>query len=634
MQIEKLVLYGKNNKIRTVDFRLGSLNIITGESKSGKSTVSDIIEYCLGSSKCNISDGVVRDNVSWYGLLLNFGTEKMFVARMNPEPGLQSTSYCFYMEGKDISIPEYDEIVPNAKSEVIEEILSKKLGIIENKSIVPEGQTRNPISASIRHTLYYCFQGQDEIAAKTVLFHRQGEPFLPQAMKDTLPFFLGAVDEESLLIEADLKLKKKKLAELKRKNYEEELVAGAGLGKAIALIGEAQEVGLIGEINFDELDVEKAIKLLGGLRAEECEVPQDSFSKLTELQVQLKGYQNELDEINNRIRETKEYLDSFNGYGEEIGSQRARLESLNLFEKLDFSPQKCPFCSGELHGNVPSIDNMKKSIIELDESIRELEKERPKLKEHLIELNKEKDSIKKRIKENKEAIDVIYEQEVEGRKIKDLNIRRGKVLGRISMWCESVKSENHTDTNNIAKLEKQIENLNSKISRESVVERTTSALSKIQMDMTEWAKNILKLEHGSYPYRLDLNKLTVVVDKDRAIPLQQMGSGENWVGVHLIAILALHKFFIQNKRPVPNFLFIDQPSQVYFPSSVDTGEKDVDINAVGRIYSFIADFVKDMGSKMQIIVVDHAKLDQDDFSNNIVENWREGKKLVPEEWYK
>ena len=32
---------------------------------------------------------------------------------------------------------------------------------------------------------------------------------------------------------------------------------------------------------------------------------------------------------------------------------------------------------------------------------------------------------------------------------------------------------------------------------------------------------------------------------------------------------ALQSYFINAKRPVPSFLFLDQPSQVYFPAELD-----------------------------------------------------------------
>ena len=43
MQIRELVLYGYNGKVRHLPFALGKVNIITGRSKSGKSSIGDII---------------------------------------------------------------------------------------------------------------------------------------------------------------------------------------------------------------------------------------------------------------------------------------------------------------------------------------------------------------------------------------------------------------------------------------------------------------------------------------------------------------------------------------------------------------------------------------------------------------
>ena len=91
-----------------------------------------------------------------------------------------------------------------------------------------------------------------------------------------------------------------------------------------------------------------------------------------------------------------------------------------------------------------------------------------------------------------------------------------------------------------------------------------SALSIVQNDMTRWAE-FLDMEDAGSPYRIDMGKVTVVVDQSRPIPLREMGSGSNWLGAHLISLLGLHKFFASNGRPVPGFLFLDQPSQVYFP---------------------------------------------------------------------
>ncbi len=49
--------------------------------------------------------------------------------------------------------------------------------------------------------------------------------------------------------------------------------------------------------------------------------------------------------------------------------------------------------------------------------------------------------------------------------------------------------------------------------------------------------------------------------------MHRMGGGKNWLGCHFLALLALHEHFVQERRSVPGFLILDQPTQVYFPST-------------------------------------------------------------------
>lgn len=182
--------------------------------------LGDIIDYCLGGESCNIAVGVVRDNVAWYGLLLQFEHERMFVARKNPDRGQQSTGYCYFEVGEKIEVPEECNFGSNANVSGIEKELTGRIRISENLNVPPEGQSRLPLSANIRHSLYYCIQGQDEIAAKNFLFHHQSDDFITQAIKDTIPYFLGAISEDALALEngryilnRKLKLEKRKLEE-------------------------------------------------------------------------------------------------------------------------------------------------------------------------------------------------------------------------------------------------------------------------------------------------------------------------------------------------------------------------------------------------------------------------------------
>ena len=111
-----------------------------------------------------------------------------------------------------------------------------------------------------------------------------------------------------------------------------------------------------------------------------------------------------------------------------------------------------------------------------------------------------------------------------------------------------------------------------------------------------------------------------------------MGSASNWLGAHLITMFALHKYFISRNRPVPGFLFLDQPSQVYFPEG-STAEEDMDIQAVTNTYSFIRKCGGELNSGLQVIVVDHAKIDDDNFRAQKIEDWKNpNNNLVPTDW--
>lgn len=637
MQIRELVLYGYNGKVRHLPFALGQVNIITGRSKSGKSVVGDIIDYCLGGDSCNIADGVVRDNVAWYGLLLQFEHERVFVARKNPDKGQQTTGVCYIDIGEKIEVPDNCDFSSNTNVSGIEESLTRRIGISENLNTPPEGQSRLPLAANIRHALYYCFQGQDEIAAKNFLFHHQSDDFITQAIKDTIPYFLGAISEEALTLENERSILKRKLTLEKRKLEENRNLMGGDSERAISLIGEARQAGLIDAST--QIDYKNYREMYSVLQTAMNWSPSmigsnSGMDRLTFLQSKLQEIRDEFDEIGISLDNARKFVGETAGYSGEAQHQKMRLESIGLFEQLTFNPGKCPLCSGTLEQPLPSVEMIKASIVNLDKSIANVTREQPKLRAFISDLEREREKKQEEIKALEAEIDGLYQQESERARLRDINARRGKVVGRISLWVESVENDTESEKQEqvVKRIEGRIKEIDDILDRDSVEERKQSALSRIQEDMTKWAK-ALQLEHSDNPYRLDLNKVTVVVDKpERPVPLKQLGSGSNWVGVHLIAYFALQRFFVNANRPVPRFLFLDQPSQVYFPSELD--EKQIDWNEVNIMYQFIIDRTIELNGKLQVIVVDHADLKEDSFRQFICENWWPiDKNLVPSDWY-
>jgi len=171
------------------------MNIITGNSKTGKSALISIVDYCLGSSSCAVPEGVIRNCVSWYGVRFTDGSSEHFVARRSPDPGRTTTSDAYYAVGARVTPSSAAELTATTNIDSVVERLTSVVGIGLNRHEPPEGQTRNPITAKLRHALAFVFQTQNEISQPGFLFHKQSDNWVTQSIKDTLPYFWGAVDD-------------------------------------------------------------------------------------------------------------------------------------------------------------------------------------------------------------------------------------------------------------------------------------------------------------------------------------------------------------------------------------------------------------------------------------------------------
>ncbi|MFD1851052.1 DUF3732 domain-containing protein [Oceanobacillus bengalensis] len=639
MQITEIVLYSKKGDKRTVPFNKGKVNIITGGSGTGKSALIDIVEYCMGRGTCGVPEGIIRETVSWFGVLLELNTEKIFIARKNPVN--QQTSGDVYIEvGENVSSPAVPPN-PNTNAESLVEYLTQKVGISPNLHQPPEGQTRDALEANIKHALFLCFQQQDEIASKRILFHRSTDGFINQSIKDTLPYFLGAIQEDRLVIEQKLTRLKRELKKAKRKLNEVENIKGDTATKGTALLAEAEQVGLIKMTDYPS-ELGKIIALLSGIvhwdSGDDLSIP--GSDKLSEYQTNLRRLQNEYNEITDQINAAKTFQYDVNGYTNEVHHQELRLESIGLYSNSNSDHSKCPICSSTLETSIPTVIEINNSLAKVKSNLEMTSKERPRLVEYINNLIEHRDQIYENINKFNQLIDGLYEERKAAKEHKDINIRRGKVVGRISLWLESVdKEDNITQLQSrVESLKTNIEELEKELDTDKKDEHLNSILNRIGYKMTRWAEE-LGLEHSGDPVRLNLKDTTVVVDReDRPIPLYRMGSGENWVGYHLIAHLALHSYLTEHERPVPRFLFLDQPTQVYYPRDKDTllqgsidNLKDDDREAVNKMFDLIMDVVEMLDHKFQIIITDHADIANDKFQNAIIERWR-GQALIPDSW--
>jgi hypothetical protein len=382
MQIKNIILYGANNKKRMLSFNLGKVNIITGESKTGKSAIIDIVEYCLGSDKCRIPEGIIRENVLWFALIIQFPSGQAFIARRNPSLlNVGSTGKIHFEQADEIEIPDVAKLIDNSSIDALKIYLSNKLYITPNVHITPENQSRPDIEGNFRHALIYCFQQQDEIASRKFIFHNQNDTFVNLAIKDTLPYFLGAIPENNLKLEQELGELKKELRKLEKEYNEELNIKEEGVSKAFSLINEAQELGLLTSNKKPE-HLEDAIILLRGLNDLELNDDDVLFdnSQSIFLQDELKNLKEKLQGLNEEINAVEIFESEVDSYSKENKLHQLRLESINLYEEKKYNPNQCPLCSQELKVSVPTIKLMHDSLEKLKNKFRSNNKRETKVK--------------------------------------------------------------------------------------------------------------------------------------------------------------------------------------------------------------------------------------------------------------
>jgi hypothetical protein len=641
LQIVKIILYSKQGEVRELDFRLGRLNIITGASKTGKSAIVDIVDYCTGRSECLVADGRIRDHVAWYAILFQIGEGQIFVARRNPGSGERTHGDVYLERGSSISIPSAGNLVKNTTVNALEKFLGAAIGISENENR-PSGFTRPPLEATFRHALLFCIQDQNDIDSKQRLFHRQGEDFMSTAIKDTLPYFLGAYDEDHLLKQAHLDQARRDLRILERQIRDVEVVDTNSFPRARALMDEAKGIGLIDD-RVSATTYEATLDILKRAAAESVlrdeMVIADENEILASLRAERQGLRNELEQVNAEIRSTRNFTTESNGYEREAKEQRARLSSVGLMQ-ADGDHSECPVCKSHLAEPVPTVNQINDALKTLSLQLETVEAENPRLLQRLASLETEAGLIQQRLQENQQRIAARVKENELLKTQQDAYILQARTVGKITQYVESVST---SETSNSLRTQldlarSRVSVLEQELDPETARERLDTFLNFVGRYMTDYSTR-LDLEHRGSQLRLDIRNLTVIADTlSGPVPLFRMGSGENWVGYHVLAHLALHKWFRQKERPVPGFLFFDQPSQAHYPPEKDVdGSIDVlaneDQTAVTELFQLIYSVANDIAPELQVIVMDHADLKTDWFAESVTARWRGNEKLIPETWY-
>jgi hypothetical protein len=511
-------------------------------------------------------------------------------------------------------------------------------GIEENQFIPPSSATRPPLQATIDHALIFCFQRQDEISSRRLLFHRQGEEFMPQTIRDVLPYFLGTLDPDDIVTRAELRAATLEMQRLEQRLQALSSVTFERQSEEQELLAQARSVGLVAELD-PRLDL-RALLEAAATRAAPSTAQVDS-SEFTQLQGERVRRAEQLRNLEDEAALLNTLMSESDAFSNEVHRQEARLETLELLPPLT-EGAACPLCAQGIDGTHPGIEQLRETLARLRERLDGMTGDTPRLRRTLAELQQRIGEARTSIIQIDRQIDALAVTQQRVQELREGLNAQSYVRGRIDHYLHRTDSAGEGE---LARTQSQLDSaaarvqlLRARLSSSSGPENLTSVLNVVGDQMKEMAIR-LDLEHATVSsIRIDPRRLTVVADSaSGAIHLQEIGSAANWIGYHLVAYLSLHALFVERERPVPRFLVVDQPSQAFYPSDASPsadleGLADADREAVRGIFRLLYDVAERLSPNLQVIVTDHAHLTDSWFQDSIVEEWRDGNSLVPADW--
>ncbi|WP_431039013.1 DUF3732 domain-containing protein [Streptomyces sp. P6-2-1] len=644
MHLIALALYHRDGRPapRIVRFRPGTLNILTGESETGKSAVLSIVEYCLGRQTFTLPDGVITNTTAWYALLVQIGPTRLLLGR--PAPKGASTNKAMLVIGDHtLDIPPADQMHVNADATAIRTELSARIGIEEFRFQPPAGAGRHAFDVSIAQAVLLCLQKQNEIANQNLLFHRQGEQGIAQAIKDTLPYFLGAAGPEQAARRHELAELNKALRRVNKQIEEARRRVEGGEAHRIALARMAADAGLIDTV--PEAPTTTTLDTL--LRQALDAVPDASFvsgpdTRREQLAAERRALRSQLQEINNSRTILDSWKEESTALTSELHVQRSRLKPIGLLGNAshDGDAHTCPLCSQHLAIPDPQVSDLQELTRRLETELDDLAALQPARNQHLEALEAQTREIQASLRNNAATLEALNASDRQLRQAQDQRTYLAHVQGRILQELQRTSPQGKDDLGDLLRhgdrLTEQAEALQRLVDADEVGAETENRLNEVADLMTTWART-LGLEHAdtAEEVRISPTLLNVVLRTPAGrLPLTRIGSAKNWIGYHLVAHLALHTYLHRHNRPVPGFLMLDQPTQAFFPEEVHDAVtvEDADWEAVRAYFSLISQAVEQNEGALQVIVCDHVNLRDDWFQQAVVENWRGGVALIPTDW--
>jgi hypothetical protein len=635
--IRHIGIVDRANSVHAVSFTPG-VNVITGKSSTGKSAMIEIFDYCFASSDFTVPEGVITKNSAMYFVVIRVKDTNLVLARKRDggvafikeeaDDAIASDKDVFrssyFTEGYFIPLADFKKELGRYFGLVITDVDES----VEEKKF--RGNRKSP-TPSIRSFASFILQHQNLVANKHAIFYRFDEKEKREQTIEHFKIFAGFADQTYFLKSQELNSLKAearqieqqipKAAEVKRKARED---LEASLREYSAISGGTLAIGSIDEALQNPVRV---LELLKSTRA-------ISFPLSDENARQRDEYEREKARLVGELRKRQHKLSSIKSSIEFAKRYASDVAAVSVPTEAEMRVSECPFCSSPHHSVEDEANRLQDAIGWLNDELRR--------SPYLLEsFEGDEKQLTAEIEQNRQAIRALDDHiMVLEEQIRDLTTYSSQSeLTLKAKWRVEALLENLLDRKGgqliekLAELKQKIESLKRFLREHYNIDSKLEEAEEYIRSVMEEVGGRFEFEDSYRPIKLRFSLRTFDLwheSQERKVFLRSMGSGANWLYCHLTLFLALHRYFCKlgDLCSIPSILFLDQPSQVYFPSVIDhdasfnpeklaqlegesrTRPVDEDVRAVTNLYSQLVRFCKETLEETdiepQIIVTDHA----------------------------
>lgn len=614
------------------------LNVITGKSSTGKSAILEIFDYCLGSSEDTIPVGKITERAETFFIALQFPRYFLIAARK------KKSDRCFLMEVRSTDADHLLTLIeqPNAFFDTKHYMrladFKKSLGrhfaitlenIDEDPFIKLTGRKKSA-TPSIRSFSSFMLQHQNLVANKHAIFYRFDEKEKRDQAINHFKILMGLVDEKYFELHKEHELAKYELKKIQTQIPKQIQRKEMFIARYNRFLAEYKNLAGLPLLNSSGEDIYSK--------------PRFFLKAISEYLVKIDVLSNQI-EIR-RAELHKERVDALVNKRKLQGQMRLLNDSLstamqfsqnmmetNLPASTVLSEAHCPVC--EAQTSTPAVEASKliNAIEWLNEELRLSSYARESFAEERRNIRNQlekQDELLRRIQDDIRPLDEEINRLKTSKSI-DEQALKTKLRLEIAIQEQLNKPEFELSEQETF-WKKEVIRLSAELAQYNVENRLHILAQSINTKMCEFG-NSFDFEETYKPSALRFDTETFDLwhqqDNKTRVYLRSMGSGANWLYSHLALFMALHYQFASLSEAgckIPPILFLDQPTQVYFPASIDDAEEfkpdelakqikrenivDEDMKAVTNMFTQLAKFCFETGEATgvipQIIVSDHA----------------------------